>query len=63
MTGKDRANNLADIAKGNVRYAAGQAADDDRLVTDGSVNQTKGHLEQVGQKSKGSRKVGSVVTP
>ena len=62
MTGKDRANNLAEIIEGNDIEATGQAASDDRLVADRSVNQTKGNFEQVGEKTKDSHKVDSLVT-
>lgn len=52
MISTDRAKNVVEVVEG-----------DDRLVTDGRVNQMNGHLKQAGEKAKASRKVAPLVTP
>jgi uncharacterized protein YjbJ (UPF0337 family) len=52
MTNKDKAKNLAEIAKGKVKEAAGKTTGDDQLENDGRVDQMKGNLKQAGEKVK-----------
>jgi uncharacterized protein YjbJ (UPF0337 family) len=50
VTNKNRAKNLAEVAKGKVKEAAGKTTGDDQLENDGRVDQMKGNLKQAGEK-------------
>lgn len=52
MTNKDRAKNLAQVAKGKVEEGAGRATGDDILIADGKADQVKGNAKQAGEKVK-----------
>lgn len=52
VTNKNRAKNLAEVAKGKVKEAAGKTTGDNQLENDGRVDQMKGNLKQAGEKVK-----------
>ncbi len=52
MTKKDKAKNVAQVAKGKVEEAAGKATGDDKLEGDGNADQMKGNMKQAGEKVK-----------
>ena len=52
MTKKDKAKNVAQVAKGKVEEAAGKATGDDELEGDGNADQMKGNMKQAGEKVK-----------
>jgi uncharacterized protein YjbJ (UPF0337 family) len=49
---KDKAKNLAQIAKGKVEEGAGKATGDNRLEASGEADQLKGNMKQAGEKVK-----------
>lgn len=52
MTNKDKAKNVAQVAKGKVKEAAGKTTGDDKLEADGKADQMKGNMKQAGEKVK-----------
>jgi uncharacterized protein YjbJ (UPF0337 family) len=52
MSKKDKAKNVAQIAKGKFKEAAGKTTGDDQLETEGDADQMMGHVKQAGEKVK-----------
>ncbi len=52
MNNKDKAKNLTQINKGNVKETVGKTTGDDKLEAHGKDDQTKGNLKQAGEKVK-----------
>jgi len=52
VTNRDRAKNVAQVAKGKVKEAVGKTSGDDQLEADGNADQMKGNLKQAGEKVK-----------
>jgi uncharacterized protein YjbJ (UPF0337 family) len=52
MSKKDKAKNMAQIAKGKLKVAAGKTTGDGQLEADGHVDQMKGNVKQAGEKVK-----------
>lgn len=52
MSKKNRAKNASQVAKGNVEEAVGKASGNDRLETEGMVDQVAGHVKQASEKLK-----------
>jgi uncharacterized protein YjbJ (UPF0337 family) len=52
VTNKDKAKNLAQVAKGKVEEGAGKTTGDDSLEADGKADQIKGNMKQAGEKVK-----------
>ncbi len=52
MTNKDKAKNMAQVAKGKVEEGAGKTMGDDKLEDDGKADQMKGNMKQAGEKVK-----------
>jgi len=52
VTNKDKAKNVAQVAKGKVKEAAGKTTGDDKLEADGKADQMKGNMKQAGEKVK-----------
>lgn len=49
---QDKIENTAEVLKGKVKEAAGNATGNERLVVEGRLDQGKGHLKQAGGKAK-----------
>jgi uncharacterized protein YjbJ (UPF0337 family) len=49
---KDKAKNVAQVAKGKVEEAAGKVTGDDKLEGDGNADQMKGNMKQAGENVK-----------
>ena len=47
-----KSKNAKQVAKGQVKQAAGEVMGDDQLVAEGRDDQMKGHLKQAGEKVK-----------
>ena len=56
MGKKDKARNLAQVAKGKVKESTGKSVGNERLEADGRVDQMKGNLKQAGEKVKDALK-------
>jgi uncharacterized protein YjbJ (UPF0337 family) len=56
MGKKDKARNLAQVAKGKIEEKAGTATGDDQLAAEGRVDQASGNLKQAGEKVKDALK-------
>ncbi len=56
MGKKDKAKNLAQIAKGKLKEAAGKTTGDQDLETEGDLDQIKGNAKQAGEKAKDALK-------
>ena len=52
MSKKDKAKNVAQIAKGKLKETAGKTTGDDQLETEGDADQMMGHVKQAGEKVK-----------
>jgi uncharacterized protein YjbJ (UPF0337 family) len=52
VTNKDKAKNMAQVAKGKVEEGAGKTMGDDKLENDGKADQMKGNMKQAGEKVK-----------
>ena len=52
MSKKDKAKNLAQIAKGKIKETAGNTTGDTQLEAEGNVDQMKGNVKQAGEKVK-----------
>jgi uncharacterized protein YjbJ (UPF0337 family) len=52
MSKKDKAKNLAQVAKGKLEETAGRTTGDDHLEAEGDVDQMKGNVKQAGEKVK-----------
>jgi uncharacterized protein YjbJ (UPF0337 family) len=52
VTKKDKAKNMAQVAKGKVEEGAGKSMGDDKLEADGKADQMKGNMKQAGEKVK-----------
>ncbi len=52
MSKKDKAKNLAQIAKGKIKETAGKTTGDTQLEAEGNVDQMKGNVKQAGEKVK-----------
>jgi uncharacterized protein YjbJ (UPF0337 family) len=52
MGKKDKAKNLAQIAKGKIEMTAGKSTGDEQLEAEGDVDQMKGNVKQAGEKVK-----------
>jgi uncharacterized protein YjbJ (UPF0337 family) len=52
MATTDKANNVAQQAKGKAKEAAGKATGNHKLQAKGKADQTKGNLKQAGEKVK-----------
>ena len=52
MTNKDKAKNVAQVAKGKVKEAAGKTTGDNKLEAEGNADQMKGNMKQAGEKVK-----------
>jgi uncharacterized protein YjbJ (UPF0337 family) len=52
MGKKDKTKNRAQIAKGKVKSAVGEASGDEQLKNEGDADQMKGNLKQAGEKVK-----------
>jgi uncharacterized protein YjbJ (UPF0337 family) len=52
MGKKDKAKNMAQIAKGKLKEAAGKTTGDQQLESDGDLDQMKGNVKQAGEKVK-----------
>jgi uncharacterized protein YjbJ (UPF0337 family) len=52
VTNKDKAKNMAQVAKGKVEEGAGKTMGDDKLEDDGKADQMKGNMKQAGEKVK-----------
>jgi uncharacterized protein YjbJ (UPF0337 family) len=48
----DKIENKAEEMKGESKEAVGRATDDEELVAEGQVDQTKGNIKQAGEKIK-----------
>jgi uncharacterized protein YjbJ (UPF0337 family) len=48
----DKIENKAEEMKGEGKEAVGRATDDEELVAEGQVDQTKGNIKQAGEKIK-----------
>ncbi|MEU5889169.1 CsbD family protein [Streptomyces sp. NPDC047461] len=49
MSGKDKAENTGDKAKGKVKETVGKAVGNERLEAEGRAEQAKGDLKQAGE--------------
>jgi uncharacterized protein YjbJ (UPF0337 family) len=56
MGKKDKARNLAQVAKGKVKESTGKSVGNERLEAEGSIDQMKGNLKQAGEKVKDALK-------
>ncbi len=56
MGKKDKAKNLAQMAKGKIKEKAGKATGDGRLEAEGNVDQAKANVKQAGEKVKDALK-------
>ena len=56
MGKKDKARNLAQVAKGKIKEKAGKTTGDDQLAAEGRVDQANGNLKQAGEKVKDALK-------
>lgn len=56
MGKKDKARNLAQVAKGKVKESTGKSVGNERLEADGRIDQMKGNLKQAGEKVKDALK-------
>jgi uncharacterized protein YjbJ (UPF0337 family) len=56
MGKKDKAKNLAQIAKGKIKETAGKSTGDHRLESEGDLDQMKGNVKQAGEKAKDALK-------
>lgn len=56
MGKKDKARNLAQVAKGKVKETTGKSVGNERLEADGRIDQMKGNLNQAGEKVKDALK-------
>ena len=56
MGKKDKARNLAQVAKGKVKESTGKSVGNERLEAEGSFDQMKGNLKQSGEKVKDALK-------
>jgi uncharacterized protein YjbJ (UPF0337 family) len=52
MGKKDKAKNMAQIAKGKLKETAGKATGDQQLESEGDVDQMSGNVKQAGEKVK-----------
>jgi len=52
MGKKDKARNMAQIAKGKLKDPAGKTTGDQQLESEGDVDQMKGNVKQAGEKVK-----------
>ena len=52
MSKKNKAKNMAQVAKGKVEEGAGKSMGDDKLEDDGKADQMKGNMKQAGEKVK-----------
>lgn len=52
MTKHDKAKNVAQIAKGKVKRAAGKRLGNEEMQREGQMDQVKGNLKQAGEKVK-----------
>ena len=50
MGKKDKARNMAQIAKGKLKETAGKTTGDQQLESEGDVDQMKGNVKQAGEK-------------
>jgi uncharacterized protein YjbJ (UPF0337 family) len=56
MATTDKAKNITQQAKGKVKEAAGKATGNDKLQDKGKADQTRGNLNQAGEKVKDALK-------
>ena len=49
---EDKAKNVAEGVKGNVKQTVGDATDDDSMKAEGKTDETKSDLKQAGEKVK-----------
>ncbi len=56
MGKKDKAKNLAQIAKGKIKETAGKSTGDQKLESEGDLDQMKGNVKQAGEKAKDALK-------
>jgi uncharacterized protein YjbJ (UPF0337 family) len=56
MGKKDKAKNMAQIAKGKIKETAGRTTGDGQLEAEGNVDQAKGNVKQAGEKVKDALK-------
>ena len=56
MGKKNKARNLAQVAKGKVKESTGKSVGNERLEAEGSIDQMKGNLKQAGEKVKDALK-------
>jgi uncharacterized protein YjbJ (UPF0337 family) len=52
MSKKDKAKNMAQVAKGKVEESVGKTTGDRQLEAEGSVDQMSGNVKQAGEKVK-----------
>ena len=52
MSKKNKAKNMAQVAKGKVEEGAGKSMGYDKLEADGKADQMKGNMKQAGEKVK-----------
>jgi len=52
MSKKDKAKNMAQVAKGKVEESVGKTAGDPQLEAEGNVDQMNGNFKQAGEKVK-----------
>jgi len=52
VTNKDKAKNMAQVAKGEGEEVAGKTTGDDKLEAEGNADQMKGNMKQAGEKIK-----------
>lgn len=56
MGKKDKARNLAQVAKGKVKETTGKSVGNEQLEAEGNIDQVKGNLKQAGEKVKDALK-------
>jgi uncharacterized protein YjbJ (UPF0337 family) len=52
MGKKNKARNLAQVAKGKVKEATGKSVGNEQLEAEGNIDQVEGNLKQAGEKVK-----------
>jgi uncharacterized protein YjbJ (UPF0337 family) len=52
MSKKDKAKNMAQVAKGKVKESVGKTTGDRELEVEGNVDQMNGNVKQAGEKMK-----------
>ena len=56
MSMKNKTKNASQVAKGNIEETVGKASGNDRLESDGTVDQVAGHVKQASEKLKDALK-------